>query len=125
MTELSSCKCRQHGGILPLVAVGMLVMVGVAGLAIDSSHAFVNVTRMQNALDAAALSAAKSLQIHDRNTAVASNHGAATFVEHLEGEMGSGVTVAFEFSNTLDPFVLTTVNANYVRATSTLSLIHI
>ncbi len=119
MTELSSCKCRQHGGILPLVAVGMLVMVGVAGLAIDSSHAFVNVTRMQNALDAAALSAAKSLQIHDRNTAVASNHGAATFVEHLEGEMGSGVTVAFEFSNTLDPFVLTTVNANYVRATST------
>lgn len=105
--------------MLPLIAVGMLAIVGMAGLAIDSSHAFVNVTRVQNALDAAALSAATALHNHDKNTTIATNHGQSTFAEHLEGELASsGVTVSFEYSVALNPFVATTNEPNFVRAVS-------
>lgn len=109
----------QDGSILPLVAIGMLAVIGVAGLAIDSSHAFVNVTRLQNALDAAALSAAKSLHLYEKDTALAETHGRATFTEHLEGEMSASVTVTFEFSNTLSPFAPGGADPNFVRATTT------
>ena len=52
---------RQRGAVLVLVAVGMLAIIGMAGLALQSGHLFVNKTHLQNALDAAALSAAKTL----------------------------------------------------------------
>lgn len=109
---------HQTGVLLPLIAVGMLAIVGVAGLAIDSSHAFVNVTRVQNALDAAALSAAKTLHLHGKDTVLAQAHGAATFAEHLDGEMSDGVTVSFQFSNSLSPFVAGGDDPDYVRAIS-------
>ena len=107
---------RQTGAILPFLAIGMLAIVGVAGLAIDSSHAFVNVTRVQNAVDAAALSAAKTLNIY-KDEALATADGTTTFAEHLEGEMDN-VTVAFEYSNTLNPFVPNGADPNFVRATA-------
>lgn len=109
---------NQTGSMLPLIAVGMLAIIGVAGLAIDSSHAFVNVSRVQNALDAAALSAAKSLHLYGKDTTVATNDGAATFAEHLEGEMSGDVTVTFQFSTTLNPFVPGGSDPNFVRAIS-------
>ena len=80
---------KQDGVILPVLALGVVAIIGVAGLAIDSSHAFVNVTRVQNALDAAALSAATALHNHNLDTGIARNHGGSTFNEHLEGELGS------------------------------------
>ena len=118
--SLINARCassRQAGAILPFIAIGMLSIIAVAGLAIDSSHAFVNVTRVQNAVDAAALSAAKTLHIHSKDTALAINHGTATFAEHLEGEM-TGVAVAFQFSDTLNPFVPGGADPNFVRATT-------
>lgn len=52
---------RQKGVVLILVALALLVLMGVAALAIDLSHAEVNKTRLQNLADALALSAAISL----------------------------------------------------------------
>lgn len=112
-------KSRHRGAMLPFFAIGMLGIIGVVGLAIDSSHAFVNSTRLQNALDAAALSAAKTLHQFNKNTALARADGTATFAEHLSGEMATGgATVGFEFSTTLNPFVAGGADPNFVRATS-------
>lgn len=56
----------QRGSVLVLVTISMVVLLGVAGLALDMGHAFLMKTRLQNALDAAALSGAKTLDItHD------------------------------------------------------------
>ncbi len=111
-------RTRERGAILPLIAIGMLTIIGVAGFAIDSSHMFVNVTRLQNGLDAAALSAAKTLNSSNGNQALATAHGTEAFGEHLEGELGGGtLTIGFEYSDTLNPFTPTGVGARYARAT--------
>jgi len=97
--------------------VGLLAIIGVAGMAIDSSHAFVNVTRVQNAVDAAALSAAKTLHLFGKDTALATAHGNETFTDHLEGELGDDLEIAFTYSDTLSPFAAGGADPNYVRAT--------
>ena len=109
-------KSKQKGAMLPLLAVGAFAIVAVAGLAIDASHAFVNVTRVQNALDAAALSAASALHTTNKNPTIATTRGTQTFAEHLEGEMANGVSVSFEFSQTLNPWAETLDAPNFVRA---------
>lgn len=111
-------KSKEKGAMLPLLAVGAFAIVAVAGLAIDASHAFTNVTRVQNALDAAALSAASALHLNSKNTTIARTQGSQTFAEHLEGEMANGVTVSFEFSQTLNPWSGTEDAPNFVRAVS-------
>ncbi len=52
---------KAKGVVLVLVALSLVVLMGMAGLAIDLSHAEVNKTRLQNLVDALALSAATSL----------------------------------------------------------------
>lgn len=52
---------QQKGAVLVLVALGLLMLMGVAALAIDLSHAYTNKTRLQNLADALALSAAISM----------------------------------------------------------------
>lgn len=52
---------KEKGSVLVLTALSLFVLMGVAGLAIDLSHAEVNKTRLQNLADALALSAAISL----------------------------------------------------------------
>jgi hypothetical protein len=105
---------RQRGAVLVLVAVGMLAIIGMAGLALQSGHLFVNKTHLQNSLDAAALSAAKTL--NNGGTVVqAEADGLAAFQQHLPAAAGAstflqrelqaaGVTPSFEFSATLNPF---------------------
>lgn len=117
---------RQKGAILPLFAIGLVFILGMAGLAIDSSHSFVNVTRLQNALDAAALSAGRTLNSSSGDETLASAHGTATFNRHLtsnggDPEMDDSLNISFEYSQTLVPFdVNTTTNpSRYVRATVT------
>lgn len=113
----------QQGAILPLVAVSLLAILGMAALALDMSHAHLEKTRLQNSLDAAALSAAKVLDQTD-NTLVAEMAGRDTFAGNLaepgntalgEALAGGSLTLAVEFSSTLNPFVSATVPARYVR----------
>jgi len=53
-----NCSKKQRGVVVPLVTIVLPVLLLAAGWALDFGHTFVNKTRLQNALDAAALSAA-------------------------------------------------------------------
>lgn len=113
---------RQTGTILPMLALGLLVLVGVAGFAIDTSHTFVNVTRLQNALDSAALSAGHTVNEFGGDAAArvrATTDGTDTFNAHLEGELTNSLSITFQYSNTLFPFNPGGLPARYVRATVT------
>jgi hypothetical protein len=102
---------RQRGGILPVFVISLLALVGIAALAIDSGHGFLNRARLQNALDAAALAGAKMLD--DTGSTIAAA-GAADIAfnatakspgnEELE-EALADMEVSVNFSTTLVPFV--------------------
>ena len=115
----TSRRASQACAILPIIAIGLLVLLAGAGLAIDSSHAFLNKTRLQNAVDAAALSAAKTLNETAGNTVLATAHGSEVFETHLQGELENDTpTLTFEFSDALTPFPSNTTTPRYVRATA-------
>ena len=113
---------RQRGIVLSIVVIGLIAIIAMAGLAIDSSHAFVNKTRLQNMSDAAALAAAK---VYDdtadtilataaaRNTFGQNTDGSGNF--EIDGEYDAGnISVVVQFSETLNPFVPAATGA-YVR----------
>lgn len=52
---------HQKGAVLVISALALLVILAMAGLAIDSGHSFSRKTRLQNSVDAAALAAAMKL----------------------------------------------------------------
>lgn len=52
---------RQQGAVVALFVVAMAAIVLLSALALDGGHLLVNKTRLQNAVDAAALSGAKTL----------------------------------------------------------------
>lgn len=106
-----------------LVVVGMVALLGIAGLALDSGHGMLNKNRLQSAVDAAALGAAKVLdQTADEGLAQAaalavfvSNAGNRGNRELAEAYARGDVNISVEFSNTLSPFVPGSVPAAYVR----------
>jgi Flp pilus assembly protein TadG len=52
---------RQRGAVIVLIVVALAAMLLMAALALDGGHMLANKTRLQNAVDAAALSGAKTL----------------------------------------------------------------
>jgi hypothetical protein len=107
-----------------LVVVGMVALLGMAGLALDVGHATLNKTRLQNAVDAAALSGAKDLILTGGDTLQA--RGAAMFAFGENGdaagnsELGEAysdgtINLEVQFSSTLNPFVPGTAPADYIR----------
>lgn len=52
---------KQHGAILALMAILIIVLIGIGALALDLGRLFVQRTELQNAADAAALAAAAEL----------------------------------------------------------------
>ena len=114
--KIACVVSKEKGAIIPMLALSLIVIISIAGLAVDSSHAFLNITRLQNALDAAALSAAKTLNTNAGNTDLAAEHGTEAFNQHLVGEFASSATTPmFEFAENLNPFISTTQNARFVR----------
>jgi len=76
------------------VAIAMLVLLGITGLALDMGHMYENKTRLQNAVDAAALSAAKKLDETKGDQALATAAAKDTIIKHnaldpANGELGS------------------------------------
>lgn len=115
---------KQKGAVGILVIVGMIALLAMTGLALDGGHAMLNKTRLQNAVDAAALSGAKELDltgsdVFQARAAVEAMFGAnGTSVGNKEmGEAYADGTIQLEvqFSATLDPFVPGTIPAEYVR----------
>lgn len=120
---LGMIQKRQRGAILPLAAIAILAILGMAALALDMSHAHLEKTRLQNSLDAAALSAAKVLD-QTGNTQLADTAGRDTFADNAAAPgnealgsslLGGALTLTVEFSSTLNPFVPATEPAYYVR----------
>ena len=52
---------RQQGAVLVLVVIALAAMLLMGALALDGGHMLLNKTRLQNAVDAAALSGAKNV----------------------------------------------------------------
>jgi Flp pilus assembly protein TadG len=113
----------QRGAAMLLVVIGMAAIIGMVGLALDSGHSMLNKTRLQNTVDAAALSAAKTL---DETADVALAEAAAIDLftvnannagnHELASEYAAGrITLTVEFSNTLNPFVPGSTPAAYAR----------
>jgi Flp pilus assembly protein TadG len=121
--RIATVNRRRQGGIaMPLVAVGLIAMLAIVGLAVDASHALANKTRLQNTVDAAALAAAK---VYDQTENIADGDDAALSVFGLNADGqgnqelnaaydGGDITVVVQWSETLDPFVSAGVGP-YVR----------
>lgn len=112
-----------------LVAIGMLVLILMAGLALDMGHMFINKTRLQNAVDAAALAAAKALD-DTGDTVLASAQALQAFGSNataagnseLNEAYASGngaIQVTVEYSSTLPPFTPGSATGPYVRVRAT------
>jgi Flp pilus assembly protein TadG len=111
---------RERGATLVLVVVGMLALLAMAGLAIDTAHVLLNKSRLQSALDAAALAAAKVLsQSTSTKLATAAAQSLFTFnltqYPELQRAMGANLTLTTEYSSTLTPFSAGTTPALFVR----------
>jgi Flp pilus assembly protein TadG len=121
--EHSRAPRSQRGAALILVVVGMVAILGIVGLALDTGHAMLNKTRLQNSVDAAALAAAKVLdQTADEvlaeaaaNAMFATNAGNAGNREIGDAYASGEIDVAVQFSSTLNPFTPGTTPASYVR----------
>jgi hypothetical protein len=104
-----------------LVVVGLLALIGIAGLAIDTAHVLLNKSRLQSALDAAALAAAKVLDQTASTTKATAAAGSVFTLNlaqysELRNAVGSGLAMTTEYSSTLIPFSPGTTPALFVRA---------
>ena len=114
---------KQQGAVLILAVAAMVAMLGLVGLALDGGHAMLNKTRLQNTVDAAALSGAKELYLTDDTvqaraaaiSAFAANAAADGNHELQEQYAAGAIDISIQFSATLDPFVPGSVPAEYVR----------
>lgn len=78
---------KQKGLVLVMVTMAMLVFVAIAALSIDINHLMVNKTRLQNAVDSAALSAAVLI---DSDSSIADATAAAnTTFTNMAGAVGN------------------------------------
>jgi len=115
---------RQRGVIAVIVAVGIAALIGVVGLALDTGHMLLNKTRLQNAVDAGALSGARALQESTSITPLDDARAAAiaSFNTNLSIELsGQAPVPTVTFSEDLTPgsFVATPVNPpNYIKVTT-------
>ena len=113
-------RSRQRGITLVTIAIAMLAVIAVAGLALDVSHVVVNKSRLQATVDAAALSAAKVLDTTgstSQATTAANSVFSLNAAQHPELS-ASGVSKSVEYSNTLLPFAPGTNPPLYVRVTA-------
>ncbi|MGH8488864.1 MAG: pilus assembly protein TadG-related protein [Gammaproteobacteria bacterium] len=84
---------KQRGIVIPLVAIAMLALLAMAGLALDMGHLYENKTRLQNVVDAAALAAAQKLGEtpgdQAAKEAAATTAAEDTIVVHNKGKTGN------------------------------------
>ncbi len=116
---------RQRGVTVVLVAVAILALIAIAGLAIDTAHVLLNKARLQSALDAAALAGAKALDQTGGNTTAATAAADAVFAlnvasyPELQSAVAGGLGLTTQYSATLIPFSPGTAPAKFVRAAIT------
>lgn len=120
---------RQRGAALVLVVIAMLVLILMAGLALDVGHMMLNKSRLQDGVDAAALSAAKTL-----NDTGSTSLATAAALQALgldadtagNGELAdaydsadSNIQVTVQYSSTVTTFTPGSATGPYVRVIAT------
>jgi Flp pilus assembly protein TadG len=116
-------RWRQRGITLLVVTIALFSLLLIGGLALDIGHVMVNKARLQASVDAAALSAAKVLDVTSSTgqaTTAANNVFQLNAQNHsdLWSVFGS-VTLTVDYSNTLVPFAAGTTPSLYVRVRAT------
>ena len=124
VNKLAGAWRTQRGAVVPLVVIALLVLIGITALALDGAHVVLNKARLQSALDAAALSAAKVLdQTNSTVQATAAANSVftlnATPYPELTRAVGTGLTMTTEYSSTLIPFAAGTAPPKFVRTSIT------
>ena len=121
--QLGSILPGQRGVVVPIVVIGLLALLAVAGLALDASHALANKTRMQNTADAAALAAAKVLDLTEdtgqataaANSLFSINANGAGNHELNDAYDGGDISVTVQYSTTVSPFSPGSTDGPFVR----------
>lgn len=108
-------KYRQRGIVLLLVVVAMTSILGMAGLALDFGLAFLTKSRIQNALDAAALSGAKVLKATGNRTQAQTDAQAAFNYYLGQLNRSGGLTPTYEFGSTISPSFTAGPPYNFIR----------
>lgn len=101
---------QERGSVIIMVAMAMVVMVGIAALAVDVGYLYMQKTKMQNGVDAAALAGATALT----NTGEAENR--ADHYAQLNGLEPGKLLAAFSKNNQrLDLTYIDTFNTFFAR----------
>ena len=120
---------RQRGAVLVLIVIALVSILMMAALALDGSHMLVNKTRLQNSVDAAALSGARTLsELSGGNMDVAADAARTEALRVLDlnaaapgnGELAgvSGLALVQFADSVYGPFdSLASADARYVRVT--------
>ncbi len=106
-----------RGQIIVLFAASLMVFIGIMGIAIDVSYAWVNEMRIQKAADAAALAGAVYLP-DEPGTATTQGKGSATQNGYTDGVSGVTVSAAQNASNheQMDVSITAPVPTFFMRA---------
>ena len=125
MKAKSRSHHRQQGVALVIFAIGLVVIIGIAGFALELSHAMLDDARIQNGMDACALSGAKELMEETGNGAEKRTAALAaaqeTFTEFMDDHDSKLAALAWgdievTFSETLKGTFSTTEDSpRYVR----------
>nr|WP_255537747.1 TadE/TadG family type IV pilus assembly protein [Motiliproteus sp. SC1-56] len=118
---------KQRGNIVAVTAIGMVALLAMGGLALDGGHMLLNKTRLQNTVDAAALSAAKSLSLGE-DVSTARADAIATFALNAESTgnqeladayAAGDISIVVEYSDSIHPFApdATLTDPAFVRVT--------
>lgn len=106
---------RQAGVVLPLFAIALVALMAMGALALDVSYAYTDKTRLQNALDAAALAGAKVLN-GTGSTASAEAAARDAFGLNVTTHMAiDAAAITVEMSASLVPFVPGSAEPRYLR----------
>jgi len=112
----------QRGITLVVVTIALFSLILVGGLALDIGRVMVNKARLQATVDAAALSAAKVLDVTGSTTqATTAANNILTLNARNHSDLWSmfgSVTKTVVYSNTLVPFAAGTTPPLYVRVTA-------
>ncbi len=129
----TATPARQRGAVMVLIVIALAAMLLMGALALDGGHMLLNKTRLQNAVDAAALSGAKTLfQVKGAPGAAETARTAALNTLRLNadaegnGELSAGIGdgeirdfATVEFSpyvyGPFDPLPLPETDIRYVR----------
>lgn len=121
-----SPRQKQQGVVAILVAMTIVVMVGMVGLAVDLGQLFVSKTELQNAADACALAGVNAmpagLESSESAAVTVAQRHRAVFQGSIVGGPDSAVTVDYSASSVSGPYAsrssfAATAKPNFVRCT--------